>query len=140
MQTFLPYPDFERSVACLDTKRLGKQRVEASQLISVLLDRPTKSGKSYKGWKNHPAALMWRGYENALKYYYNCCVKEWVRRGYKNTMRLEVVDFPIEYPNWLGDVDFHKSHQSNLLRKSDYYQYFFNVPSDLPYIWPGVLA
>ena len=28
MQTFLPYPDFKQSAACLDYSRLGKQRVE----------------------------------------------------------------------------------------------------------------
>jgi hypothetical protein len=29
VQTFLPYPDFAASAATLDSKRLGKQRVEA---------------------------------------------------------------------------------------------------------------
>jgi len=34
MQTFLPYPDLRDSVACLDNKRLGKQRVEAMQILT----------------------------------------------------------------------------------------------------------
>ena len=36
MQTFLPYADFERSAKSLDYKRLGKQRVEAMQLIKAI--------------------------------------------------------------------------------------------------------
>ena len=31
MQTFMPYADIEKSLKCLDYKRLGKQRVEAMQ-------------------------------------------------------------------------------------------------------------
>ena len=33
MQTFLPYPDMIKSAKALDYKRLGKQRVEAKQII-----------------------------------------------------------------------------------------------------------
>ena len=59
MQTFLPYPDFQKTAQCLDNKRLGKQRVEARQIISTL------EGKS-NGWRNHPAVKMWKGYEDCL--------------------------------------------------------------------------
>lgn len=34
--TFLPFKDFEASVKSLDNKRLGKQRVEAKQIINLL--------------------------------------------------------------------------------------------------------
>lgn len=36
MQTFLPYPSFIKSAQCLDNKRLGKQRVEAYQILQIL--------------------------------------------------------------------------------------------------------
>jgi hypothetical protein len=36
MQTFLPYPDFQKSAQCLDYKRLGKQRCEAWQIYQIL--------------------------------------------------------------------------------------------------------
>ena len=39
MQTFLPYPDIEKSLNSLDSKRLGKQRVEAYQILNILLNR-----------------------------------------------------------------------------------------------------
>lgn len=36
MQTFLPENTFSLSAACLDNKRLGKQRVEAKQILMTL--------------------------------------------------------------------------------------------------------
>ena len=52
MQTFLPYKSFVKSAQCLDNKRLGKQRVEAMQILkSIYIE-------DY-GWKNHPATKMW---------------------------------------------------------------------------------
>lgn len=59
VQTFLPYPDFERSAAVLDPARLGKQRVETLQVLRAL-ELPDY------GWRNHPAVGMWRGRTPAL--------------------------------------------------------------------------
>ncbi len=131
MQTFLPLPSIVKSVRCLDWRRLGKQRVEARQILNAL------EGKS-SGWRNHPATRMWEGYENALKAYLNVCIIEWQRRGYNNTMKGEKVSFPIEMPPWFGDDRFHASHRSNLLRKdSEHYgQFGWTEPPDLEYVWP----
>jgi hypothetical protein len=68
MQTFLPYPDLQKSVQCLDYKRLGKQRVEALQILNILRGKPTKSGKSYKGYINHPIVNMWKGMKTHSSY------------------------------------------------------------------------
>lgn len=132
MQTFLPYSDFKKSVKCLDYKRLGKQRLEAKQILNTL------QGKT-KGWKNHPCIKQWKGYENALKLYYNFCVKEWISRGYKNTMQLEDIEGDIIYPLWLGRYDYHSSHRMALLHKNyDYYsKYDWKEESKLDYKWPG---
>lgn len=135
MQTFLPYPSFEKSAACLDYRRLGKQRVEAMQLLKALSD------PSYS-WGKHPAAKMWKGHYGALAYYMNTCIHEWVNRGYKNTMKLvhtpEHFGGHLVMPNWIGNEAFHLSHQSNLVRKfpEHYRKYFPEVPDNLPYIWP----
>ena len=59
MQTFLPYPSFARSAAALDPSRLGKQRVEAFQLLRA------NTIADY-GWRHHPAAKMWSGHLPAL--------------------------------------------------------------------------
>lgn len=134
MQTFLPYPSFVDSVKCLDRQRLGKQRVEAKQLLNVL----ASSGKV--GWKNHPAALMWKGHEFALMEYYNACLREWEYRGYKNILLKPYIMTvgTITYPSWLGNKDFHAAHRSNLLRKNKehYKQFGWTEPDDLPYVWP----
>jgi hypothetical protein len=133
MQTFMPYPDMEKSIQVLDYRRLGKQRVETFQVLNILLDRtPTK------GWRNHPVTRMWTGYEEALKLYQNYTINEWISRGYKNTMKLEEVTLEdVVMPSWFGVESFHQSHRSNLLRKDyEYYSQFFNEPSDLEYLWP----
>ena len=134
MQTFLPYQSFELSAQCLDYRRLGKQRVEALQILQAL---ERKGG----AWYNHPATKMWMSYENALKHYHNVCIEEWVRRRYKNNMMLfqvNVSDLYNKRPSWLGDEKFHASHRSNLLRKDPKYygQFGWTEPTDLPYVWP----
>lgn len=137
MQTFLPYPDFKKSVESLDDKRLGKQRVEAYQIISALTGRPRKDGKPYKGWINHPCTIMWRNNVNALRLYYNDCIDEWVRRGFKNTMIYEPIRGTFKEPEWLGTDFFHSSHRANLLRKDfDFYskQGWTENTEDL-YVW-----
>ena len=133
MQTFLPYRDFEDTFRALDYRRLGKQRVEAHQILNILLDRTET-----KGWRNHPATKMWSGYEDALKLYYNLCIVEWTGRGYNNNMLMEKIIDPIMYPEWLGDESFHASHRSNLLRKDyNYYSKFdWKELPNLEYIWP----
>ena len=140
MQTFLPVRDFEKSAKYLDMKRLGKQRVEAYQLLLLMLD------KNKKGWRNHPAFKMWDGYDVALIHYGLAMCNEWVSRGYKDTLTKKFEDILITllidgnpyYPPWLGREDFHASHRSNLLRKNpEWYSKFGWVESsDLPYVWP----
>lgn len=133
VNTFLPFPDFAKSLAVLDNKRCGKQRVEAKQLIDALF-----SGTK---WQNHPACKMWIGYEDALIHYYNLSLDEWESRGFNNTMpRLE---YNVDYakPWWLGWDHFHESHKASLMRKfPDYYSDKFEV-SDFymqrGYIWPA---
>jgi hypothetical protein len=133
MQTFLPYPNLKKSLKTLDRARLGKQRVEAFQILNILLERTER-----RGWRNHPAVKMWRGSENALKLYLNKAIKLWVARGYKNTMKFEVIEGKIILPAWFGDEDFHAAHRSNLLRKDgDFYGKFgWDERSELEYVWP----
>lgn len=131
MQTFLPYSDFCTSASCLDYRRLGKQRLEAKQILLTL--------KNGSGWINHPAVKMWKGYETALMHYYNVVVNEWIKRGYNNSMPFLFHSLDFEFPHWLGRKDFHASHRSNLLRKDFkfYSKYDWKEPTDLPYVWPS---
>ena len=132
MQTFLPYKSFTKTFKTLDYRRLGKQRVEAMQILNILLERTDRPG-----WRNHPIVRMWEGYEPALQLYHNMCIEEWINQGYNNNMLLEDITEPIIYPHWLGNESFHSSHRANLLRKDyNYYSQFNWVEnSELPYAW-----
>ncbi len=148
MQTFLPYADFERSAHALDPKRLGKQRVETIQVVRALT-------RTDYGWKNHPAVLMWKGFEEALgRYGFTCCAT-WTDLGFGDSCALTIatdlraagIDVVRSQPEleaagglppWLGDEAVHRSHQSALVRKDrEYYSTRFpDVPDDLAYVWP----
>ena len=140
MQTFLPYPSFNESAKCLDYRRLGKQRVEAYQILRAL------TGES-KGWVNHPATKMWRGYEVALAKYGSEMCKEWKRRGYKDSLydkfalyvaaHIDRYTLTFQLPSWI-DGPIHASHRSNLLRKNKefYSKYEWVEPDNLSYVWP----
>jgi len=142
MQTFLPYASFEQSAKCLDKKRLGNQRVEAQQILNVLnrsdhLKR-TKSGKI--AWQNHPAVLMWAGYETALKHYFNAILLEWIARGYKNNYEpYDDLSQDFEMPWWIGNEQFHSSHRQTLLSKDQehYSQFGWKEEPKYEYWWPS---
>lgn len=139
MQTFMPYDDFHSSLDSLDNKRLGKQRVEAKQILNVLLNRPRKDGQPYKGWLNHPCVRMWRGYENALMEYYNISLIIWEQRGFKNTMEYEEPGGCVPIPDWVKEPILNLSHRSNLLRKDyDFYSKYGwqnEISPNEPYAW-----
>ncbi len=137
MQTFLPEMTFTASARALDSKRLGKQRVEVLQLLRAL------SGES-KGWVNHPACRMWRGHERALADYGLSICVEWKKRGFLDTCYDKILAYKHlfinqanEYPRWYS-TKFTISHRSNLIRKNpEYYgPKWPYTPRDLPYIWP----
>lgn len=133
MQTFLPYPDYLQSMRCLDKSRLGNQVWREG--ITLLRG----------GWKNHPACKMWKGHEYHLGLYLLAGIQVLSERGkYYSEIEAKIKVEMEKHedtgpPKWIGNSEFHKSHQSNLLRKNkEYYsKYFIDVPDDLPYIWPS---
>jgi len=148
MQTFTPYSDFEASARVLDSKRLGKQRVEVIQIVRAL----TVPGYA---WSSHPAVLMWKGYEEALGRYGLTVCDVWLERGFADTCAATIVDdlaaagttsvrtyaelrSADALPGWLFDDAVLRSHRSALMRKDPerYRSYFPDVPADLPYEWP----
>ena len=149
MQTFVPAGgDFELGFHALDYKRLGKQRVEAWQILNALrgVDNEGNPRKS-NGWVNHPAVRMWKGHEVALSMYGMACCSVWMGRGYNDSMwgrflkarnELAIAGKPIKPPEWLEDPKVALSHKSNLIRKlpSHYKKLWPDVPDDLPYVWP----
>lgn len=142
MQTFAPYGDPHAVARVLDRGRLGKQRVECLQILNTLVGNT-------KGWSDHPAVRMWRGYEFALVRYGMAMCSAWTAKGYADTCKgkmlervkhiggeLAVMTQP--YPDWLDDPRVHESHRSNLIRKDPAYygkMWPLVVPT-LPYYWP----
>jgi hypothetical protein len=145
MQTFLPYPDFQKSAQSLDWRRLNKQVIEAMQIanVSILLQ-----SKLTTGWKNHPARRMWLGYEYQLCNYALACRDEWVKRGYNSNTRDKIINIQSHYkdtglPSWIGREDFHLSHRQALLHKEIernepiwYKNQWPDLEPKLDYIWP----
>jgi hypothetical protein len=153
VQTFLPFPDFSESAQVLDQARLGKQRVEALQVLRAV----TLPGY---GWQSHPAIAMWRGHRTALTAYALAITDEWIAQGHADTVRPQVLEFApalgdqeagagagasvadlvaADLPTWLGDHAVHRSHRSKLVQKEPewYRSRFPDVPDDLDYVWPG---
>jgi hypothetical protein len=135
VQTFLPYPDFAASAAALDDVRLGKQRVEAYQIVRTLLGITS-------GWRHHPAVRMWRGHTDALIDYGVAMCAEWTARARADTVHAKLLQHrtatEADLPPWLGTEPLHASHRSNLLRKDPewYGRFGWIEPPDLPYMWP----
>lgn len=136
MQTFLPYKKFSKSAAVLDRQRLGKQRVEAKQVLQAILDvdRHGVDGNTGQTFTNHPIYAQWARYPDALLSYTWYICHEWRTRGYTDNITpwLRTVsrlrDIPIvaeerilgsrwKCPWWLGDKRYHVYHRANLLVK-----------------------
>lgn len=139
IQTFLPYKSFESSARVLDRARLGKQRVEALQIMKALVLEV--------GWVNHPATRMWSGHLDHLLTYQQAICGEWARRGYKDSCLEKTTNLfnssryastISDAPSWLGLKKFHSPHRGNLLRKDPEYYGRFGW-KELPmegYFWP----
>lgn len=172
VQTFLTTSDFTESAQSLDFRRLGKQRVEAYQILSVVqnlhvlayyfnLPLPNDpslwhiwirrlvavyndltvvlirvSEDSYYWLPKteaartpdlkvvkmtfpvyHPVVKLWLAWPMALKAYINAHIREWIRRGYNNTMELYQLPPAVDMPPWINDPAVWNSHRMALLEK-----------------------
>lgn len=122
MQTFLPSTSFEQSAKWLDTRRLGKQRVECYQILQAL------TNPDY-GWQNHPAVNMWRPYPMMLTVYAMEICDEWTNRGYRDSCKEKITQLAYDNgvhindhwanaPRWLTE-GFASNHRSILLGKAN---------------------
>ena len=158
MQTFLPQSDYRVSAAMLDSKRLNKQILECYQILNVL------SGKSPTGgWRNHPAVLMWKGFERGLWAYVQAMVDEAKSRGIKtenNEINLNKLknlcwdDWGNNIPDYFQDENkllrIVTTHRANLFKKDPLlyarFQYAVTSINNMPccperkepckYYWP----
>lgn len=161
MQTFLTTTtSFKATAQTLDNKRLNKQALEAWQILMTNLQLdPQGNFRQPKGWYNHPATKMWRGYETALYQYIQQMVTEWKSRGFKSTIgdkaqatmlraqELGLVDLTdIKFPKWMEDANKYsqiaESHRKALLVKDYSWYSQFSWKEDLgvqqdsyEYVW-----
>ena len=140
MQTFMTHDNYVDTAKSLDNKRLGKQRVEAYQILKALRGDYDKTG----AWVNHPATLMWRNHEYELALYGLTVSVEFYERGFDGyPMMQKFTDLcnhlqsgnRESYPWWVNNKLLQMTHQSNLVRK-DWFHYKYDVPNNIPYIWP----
>ncbi len=133
MMTFLVVANFVLNASLLDNQRLGKQRVESRQILNCI--------ENGGGWSNHPIVHSWRPYVDALKYYTNCIIIEFIRRGGNNNLPLFEVPKTILMPWWVKWDRLHQSHRAMLMRKDKFYYHDkFTVDeeySNYGYIWPN---
>lgn len=140
MQTFLTSTNPDPVEACretfnmLDNARLGKQRLEAVQLI--------------KGqFPNHPAAKMWVGHKHALAMYAAFACIHWRERGFNDSLlpklerAMERTRRPLVWPWWFGHPAFVRCHKSKLYYKGSpkwvgAVEFGLGAPHQLPYLWP----
>lgn len=153
MQTFLVAPTFKETAKLLDNKRLGKQRVECKQIIQTnqkfhayRSNYTPLSVPSSLAWRNHPAVVMWRGHESMLALYGAAMCKEWIARGFKDSLLPFFEDLVIksvlEYPSWLTNPNtldtIILTHKQSLVHKDPtfYSPLFPGVKPIYGYYWP----
>jgi len=129
MQTFLPSSNAITVARWLDNKRLNKQILECYQILNVL------SGKSKTGgWRNHPAVLMWKGYERGLWQYVQAMIREAKDRGIRtenneanlNNLKIQCWDtWGSNPPEFWNDTNkimrLTTTHKANLFDKDPIY-------------------
>lgn len=144
----------------LDYQRLGKQRVEAAQLIDILDYYDEHGEMPDQGWTNHTATKMWIGHTNALKTYFNYVVKLWIKLGYENNYeyfdvpKCEILTCEFDgvtatfsgkanentFPKWFSFPPFYMSHRAALvMKKPDFYTELFLDEELEPYMGKGYL-
>lgn len=138
MQTFITSHNFDECAKSLDSKRLNKQLLEGRQLFKILTYNETGA------WSNHPAALMWKGYERMF-YKYLCAIRhECDLRGIKtdknwaaiqemyNSVSFQHNTSPnVLTPWWMQDPEMLlrviQTHRANLYRKDSEYYYDYAI-------------
>lgn len=81
---------------------------------------------------NHSALRMWFYHEDALKYYTNCCIDEWLYRDYDNNRPYYEVDVEnIKYPWWMGHMWTYMDYADKLREKMPKHYFFLPECKDI---------
>ena len=141
MLTFMPMIGFHKSLRELDNARLEKQRRDAYKLLKELVGKESQHA-------NHPAVWMWQGYEYTLCVYGMSSCSVWQNeRGNRDRLAFDMHALMDGYPHdllqppWIGDLNFHRSHRSYLIRRdpNSYALKWPNTPENMPILWPQLV-
>jgi hypothetical protein len=120
VNTFVLHPNLWVNARLLDSEHLGKQRVEAMQILKNVEGNPDS-------WDKHPVTKMWVGYGPFLRKYINSIIYEWTRRGYQNNYDLLEISEEVEAPWWWHIQAIHFTHQANLYLKDPRFFHDLNM-------------
>lgn len=151
IQTWLPLPSFADSVSVLSDEHLDIQRVHVLELLEYFHEpEVSQLPFFYEGHELNPQSpivLMWVGYELQLaEYGLQACEEQALRKDKDDPFFAKINkhmewalndDSVLSKPNWFGNVDFHLSHQAELLREDRrHYEQHFLHDGDREMIWP----
>lgn len=159
MQIFVPFADVERSLRCLDRKRLFCQLREALQCLETIkaLQRhhADPSNHAFPSYGNHPAVRSWKQSVRYLTWYACTCsviirstlftkegipyrTQHWderLRNEHGGWIEVEPVE---DRPAWWGRECIHASHRGMLYNKdpSAYPEFAKEGAAHQTYAWP----
>lgn len=148
MIVWMPYTKPGASAQSLTVAHLNEQIAAAEGLLRLL--REEDLDENHKEWL---PTQMWVGFEYSLCIHGLMAANELatVRKkpgnmksiAYLATIGKELEEMPgIDRgsPPWLGDLDVHRSHRSNLImRHPKYTLQWKGVPSRMPVLWPQLV-
>lgn len=153
IQTWLPLPSFKESAESLSDEDLFKQVLDGLRVIELLHEIPRNESKlPHEYWAAEPIdplqpGGMWRGCEMQLCEYTLEICEEASIRGRRQHPMMEAIAEHLEWatgedsymgkPSWFGNIDFHLSHQSALIRKNpSFYRRKFAADDQMKLMWP----
>jgi hypothetical protein len=143
MQTWILFKGrggIKKTARRLDKKRLGAQKNEANLLIKLIEQLTKRKNHGYVGYLSHPATKQWLNHYEGLKYYFNCMLEEWKRRGCNTELEKLPVEEQFELPPFVENEKFITWHRQNLVEKdkekgSEFYEEWKELGGKSSSIW-----
>jgi DNA-binding CsgD family transcriptional regulator len=125
---YLPYPDFKKSVECLDNRRLTDQTTTIKSILE-------------NNWTNHPVSLVWRYHRwqlcnfglysaDGLRQRNIETDFDWFMHHRENLP----VNSRTDMPYWFNNPKLHSAHRADLVKHSPE---LYTWDDNTPYFWPG---
>lgn len=139
--------DFAVAASLFD-EELEQQIAESARILRFLegIEKPVSEEWCWL------STSMWYGHEYALALHGMILLTALVKRGRNPTeitptalnqigLDLERAGAELIPPPWLGDLDVHRSHRSQLIMRTPAYADIWpNTPERMPVLWPQILS